>query len=217
VGALAIGLFGAFAILLIHLPPGPVAILALLALLALGLWPVIKHYMASRAGAPPAQTPAPSTLDYPHGVEWYTLAAIDASVAAKASGDPPDRGHRARYRRLFGRLHRGGFQLALGCAGLALFAAGASFAVTAAQKEWVPPPELSVEVAQGEPVASVNLGTAAGVSAHLAVVKRGQALWSAALSSTSGTQNVVLPAGVLRPGAHMLLVANGKTIRSVYG
>ena len=39
VGALAIGLFGAFAILLIHLPPGPIAILALLALLALGLRP----------------------------------------------------------------------------------------------------------------------------------------------------------------------------------
>ena len=39
VGALAIGLFGAFAILLIHLPPGPIAILSLLALLALGLRP----------------------------------------------------------------------------------------------------------------------------------------------------------------------------------
>ena len=39
VGALAIGLFGAFAILLIHLPPGLMAILSLLALLTLGLRP----------------------------------------------------------------------------------------------------------------------------------------------------------------------------------
>jgi hypothetical protein len=217
VGALAIGLFGAFAILLIHLPPGPVAILALLALLALGLWPVIKHRMASRAGAGAAETPAPAPLDYPHGVEWYTLAAIDANVAARASSDPPGRAHGARFQPVLRRVHRARFQLALGCAGLALIAVGASFAVTAAQKEWVPPPELSIEVGQGEPVASVDLGTAAGVPAHLAVVRTGQAVWSAPLSSHGGTQNVVLPAGVLRPGSHVLLVANGRTVRSVYG
>ena len=39
VGVLAAGVFGTFAILRIHLPPGPVAILVLLALLALGLRP----------------------------------------------------------------------------------------------------------------------------------------------------------------------------------
>ena len=39
VGAMAIGLFGAFAILLVHLPPGPIAFLTLLGLLALGLRP----------------------------------------------------------------------------------------------------------------------------------------------------------------------------------
>jgi hypothetical protein len=89
--------------------------------------------------------------------------------------------------------------------------------VTAAQKEWVPPPELSVEVGQGQSVASVDLGTAAGVSAHVSVVMRGHAIWSAPLSSNSRTQNVVLPAGVLRPASHLLLVANGRTIRSVYG
>jgi UvrD-like helicase C-terminal domain len=120
-------------------------------------------------------------------------------------GRPPGRSHRARA------------QFVLGCVGLALFAAGASFAVTAAQKEWVPPPELSIEVARGQPIASVDLGTAAPVSAHLAVVTRGRVLWSAPLSSNGAAQNVVLPAGVLRPRSQVLLVAGGRTIRNVYG
>jgi hypothetical protein len=186
VGALAVGLFGAFAILFIHLPPDPIAILALLALLALGLRPA--GWSLRPAGW--SLRPAGWSL---RPARW------------RPPGRPPGRTHRARS------------QFVLGCVGLALFAAGASFAVTAAQKEWVPPPELSIEVGQGQPVASVDLGTAAGSSAHLAVVTRGQALWSAPLSSNSGTQNVILPAGVLRPGSHVLLVANGRTIRSVYG
>ena len=124
----------------------------------------------------------------------------------RSPGQPPGRTYRARS------------QFVLGCAGLALFAAGASFAVTAAQQEWVPPPELSIEVGQGDrPVASVDLGTAAPIPAHLAVVGRGRVLWSVPLSSNSATQNVVLPADVLRPGSHVLLVANGRTIRNVYG
>ena len=123
----------------------------------------------------------------------------------ESAGQPPGRTHRARS------------QFVLGCVGLALFAVGASFAVAAAQKEWVPPPELSIEVRQGEPVASVDLGTAAPVPAHLAVVTRGRVLWSAPLSSKSGTQNVVLPADVLHPRSHVLLVTGGRTIRNVYG
>jgi DNA helicase-2/ATP-dependent DNA helicase PcrA len=123
----------------------------------------------------------------------------------ESAGRPPGRTHRARS------------QFVLGCAGLALFAVGASFAVAAAQKEWVPPPELSIEVRQGEPVASVDLGTAAPIPAHLAVVTRGRVLWSVPLSSKSGTQNVVLPADVLHPGSRVLLVAGGRTIRNVYG
>jgi hypothetical protein len=121
------------------------------------------------------------------------------------AGRPPGRSHRARS------------QFVLGCAGLALFAVGASFAVAAAQKEWVPPPELSIEVRQGQPVASVDLGTAAPVPAHLAVVTRGRVLWSAPLSSKSATQNVVLPADVLHLGSRVLLVAGGRAIRNVYG
>jgi UvrD-like helicase C-terminal domain len=116
-----------------------------------------------------------------------------------------------------GRTRRGRSQLVLGCAGLALCAVGASCAVAAAQREWVPPPELSIEVRQGEPVASVDLGTAAPIPAHVAVVTRGRVLWSVPLSSKSGTQNVVLPADVLHPGSRVLLVAGGRTIRNVYG
>ena len=125
--------------------------------------------------------------------------------ALESPGQPPGRTHRARS------------QFVLGCVGLALFAVGASFAVAAARKEWVPPPELSIEVGQGQPVASVDLGTAAPISAHVAVVTRGRVLWSAPLSSSSAVQNVVLPADVLRPGSRVLLVANGRTIRNVYG
>ncbi len=184
VAALAIGLFGPFAILLIHLPPGPIAILFLLALLALGLRP---------AG-------------------WRTDPGTEVTSSGpvpESPGQPPGRTHRARSP-----------QFVRGCVGLALFAVGASFAVAAAQKEWVPPPELSIAVGQGQterPVASVDLGTAAPVSAHLAVVTGGRVLWSAPLSSNSATQNVVLPADVLRPGSHVVLIAGGRTIRSVYG
>jgi hypothetical protein len=123
----------------------------------------------------------------------------------ESAGRPPGRSHRARS------------QFVLGCAGLALFAVGASFAVAAAQKQWVPPPELSIEVRQGEPVASVDLGTAAPIPAHVAVVARGRVLWSAPLSSKGGTQSVVLPADVLHRGSRVLLVAGGRTIRNVYG
>ena len=212
VGALAIGLFGAFAILLIHLPPGPLAILSLLALLALGLRPAGTHPERNAhpwAASPPV--PLESTTE-PH----MASAAADVNGTEVTSNgpvlespsQPPGYTHRARS------------QFVLGCVGLALFAVGASFAVAAAQKEWVPPPELSIEMGQGpveRPVASVDLGTAAPISAHLAVVTRGRVLWSVPLSSNSATQNVVLPADVLHPGSRVLLVAGGKTIRNVYG
>ena len=146
VGALAIGLFGSFAILLIHLPPGPIAILSLVALLALGLRPA-------------------GWRTHPERNVHRCAEATSSGPVLESPGQPPGRTHRARS------------QFVLGCVGLALFAVGASFAVAAAQQEWVPPPELSIEVGQGQverPVASVDLGTAAPVSAHLAVVTRGR-------------------------------------------
>ena len=148
-------------------------------------------------------------------IEWRRDAdGLGTVVSKQGSGGGPGLESAGRPP---GRTHRARSQFVLGCAGLALFAAGATFAVAAAQKQWVPPPELSIEVRQGEPVASVDLGMAAPIPAHVAVVTRGRVLWSAPLSSKSGTQNVVLPADVLHPGSHVLLVAGGRTIRSVYG
>ena len=211
VWALAIGLFGAFAILLIHLPPGPVAVLSLVALLALGLrpawWTAYSEYHARSGAESPTEPLEPTTG--PH------LASAGADAAGTgAPGPRPGWAHRVRRP---GWAHRARSQFALGCAGLALVAVGASCAVAAAREEWMPPPELSIAVEQGQPVASVDLGTAAPVSAHLAVVTRGRVRWSAPLASSSGPQNVILPAGVLQPGSQVLLVAGGRTIRNVYG
>jgi len=212
VAALAIGLFAAFAILLFHLAPSRAAVIALLALLVLGLWSVIRPHVPWGAARRPAETQAPGPLDYPHGIEWYTLAAIDADVAARTSLGSPDRTHRPRF-----RFPRARAQLVLGSVGLLLVAGGAACAVAAAQQEWVPPAELSIEVSRGEPVASVDLGTAAPIRAHLAIVRRGRVLRSVPLSPHGAAQNVVLPAAALRPGSRVLLVAGGRTIRSVSG
>jgi len=49
------------------------------------------------------------------------------------------------------------------------------------------------------------------------VATRERVLWSVRLSSNSATQNVALPADVLQPGSHVLLVVGGMIIRNVYG
>jgi hypothetical protein len=205
VTALAVGLFGTFAILLAHLPPGPVAILSLLVLLALGLRPAAwkKH---------PEKHP-----EEKHPEEQHPETAKAAGTSQVPNRAPKFAlGRFALGRFALGRFALG--QFVLGCVGLALVAAGAFAAVTAAQKEWVPPAELSIEAgAGGKPVASVDLGTAASVPAHLVVVTGGRVLGSEPLSSAGGTQNVVLPADVLRPGSQVLLVVGGKTIRNVDG
>jgi uncharacterized membrane protein YfcA len=234
VGAMAVGLFGVFAILLIHLPPGPVAIFSLLVLLALGLWAARRerhpwpnvHRHKESLLVPAESTAEPdgqdSWLDTQLALvgEWSqrmnqriesAVARIEVSgsgPALESPRPPPGGAHRARS------------QFVLGCIGLALFAAGASVAVAAAQKEWVPPAELSIAMRHGQvqrTVASVDLGTAAPISAHLEVVTGGRVLWSAPLSSNSGTQNLVLPYDVLQPPSRVLVVAGGRTIRSVGG
>jgi hypothetical protein len=238
VGALAIGLFGAFTILLIHLPPGPIAIVSLVALLALGLrpawWTTYPEYHAHGWAESPTVPLEPITGPHPAAATNAAGAGLTSDgPILESPGQPPGWTHRARAQLVLvlgwthraraqlvlvlGWTHRARAQLVLGCAGLALFVVGASFAVGAAQKEWVPPPELSIAVDHGQPVASVDLGTAAPIRAHLAVVTRGRAGWSAPLASSGGTQNVVLPAGVLHPRSHVLLVAGGRTIRNVYG
>ena len=211
VGALAIGLFGAFAILLIHLPPGPVAILSLVALLALGLRPAWWRTYPAYGVHSRAESPT-EPLELTSGPHPASAAANAAGTEVTSSGPALDTPGQPR-----GWAHRARSQFVLGCVGLALFAVGASFAVAAAREEWMPPAELSIAVEQGQPVASVDLGTAAPISAHLAVVTRGQVRWSVPVASTSAPQNFVLPAGVLQPGSQVLLVAGGRTIRNVYG
>lgn len=234
VGALAIGLFGAFAILLLHLPPGPIAIIILFALLALGLRPARRerHPWRNVHGhkeSPPVPSESTAESDGQNGWlenqlalvgEWsqrmnQRIESAVAGTEVSGSGPAPESPGPPR-----GRARRAPLHLVLGCAGLALFAVGVAVTVTAAQREWVPPPELSIEMGQGHsdrPVASVDLGTAASASAHLGVVKGGRILWSAPLSSSSGTQNVVLPADALDPGSQVVLIANGRTIRDVDG
>jgi hypothetical protein len=212
VGAMAVGLFGAFTILFARLPPGPIALLTLLVLLALGLRPVWWRMRPPSniqrwAATPPV--PLESTAE-PHMASvatHVTRSAVTSSSPVMAStGQPPRRAHRARS------------QLALGCAGLALFAVGASMATATARQEWVPPPELSIDFGQADkPVASVDLGVAAPIAAQLAVVTGGRVLWSTPLSPNSATHNIVLPADLLHSGSHLLLVAGGKTIRYVDG
>ena len=206
VGALAIGVFGAFAILLIHLPPTLIAILCLVALLALGLrpakWRTHPERNGHRGPVPLGSTTEPNMA--PAATNAAGTGGNGSCPVLKSPGQPSGRTHRARS------------QLVLGCVGLALFAVGASVAVAAAREVWVPPPELSIEVGQ-RPVATVDLGTAAPVSAHLEVVAGGRVFWSAPLSSDGATQNVVLPADVLHSGSQVLLVAGGKTIRYVSG
>jgi len=213
VGGLAIGLFGVFAILLIHLPPSPLAIVSLLALFALGLrparwWPDLGRRVHRGTASPPIPSKPMTESQMASSATDVAQTEMTSGPHPEPSSQPPGHTQRARS------------QLVLACLGLVLIAVGASVAVAAAQKEWVPPPELSIEVGPGQvggPVASVNLGTAAPIPAHLAVVRGGRVLLSVPLASSSGTQNVVLPADLLQPGARVLLVAGGRTLRNVYG
>src|SRR5262249_28301450 len=82
VGALAIGLFGAFAILLIHLPLGPIAILSLLVLLALGLRPP-GWRMHPQRGTHPRAAPLESTTE-PHIASAVT--ALDGGEGTSSGG-----------------------------------------------------------------------------------------------------------------------------------
>jgi len=194
VGAMAVGLFGTFAILIVGLPPRPIAFLTLLVLLVLGLrpegWRTPPDRNINRWAATPVH-----------------LESTSSDPLLASPSEPSRPAHRARS------------QFLLGCAGLALFAAGASLATAAARSEWTPPPELSVNIGQvDKPVATVNLGGAVPISPHLEIVAGRRVLWSAALSPNSATQNVGIPAKVLHhPRTRLVLVAGGRTIRSVYG
>ena len=207
VGAMVIALFGIFAVVLLHLPPGPLAVVALLVLLALGLrplgwWRGALHRVRGRSTSPSSPVGphvTPGTMD------------ITASGAADCGPDPALANRRPR------RAHRTRSQLALGCVGLAFVAVGASFATVTAHEEWVPPPELSVRFLPADnAVASVNLGATTPVSARIAVVMGGRILWSSPLSPNGANQSVAIPARLLHPGSRVILIAKG-TLREVDG
>ena len=194
VGALAIGLFGAFAVRLFHLPPTPIAVASLVVLLVLGLRPSgWKTHLASNTRRLLALPPKPAE----------SPGEPKSMTTASTVGDHYP--HRAR-----------GTQIALGCAGVALFALGATFATAAARKDQVPPAELSIGTAQvGTPVASVDLGSAAPVSARLEVIAFGHPVWSTPLSSSSTSQNVAIPSDLDHSGSYAVLVAGREPIRLV--
>jgi hypothetical protein len=209
VGAMAFGLFWAFAVRLLHLSPGPVSVVTLLFLLLLGLrpagWRTSITGNAHRLVAMPA--PTESTR---RGL--MSSLSTGPSGSEAGSSDPvlaaPSQHPRPSLRA----------QFALGCAGFALFALGATIATAAAAADRVPPLELSISGGQGgNLVATVDLGSAAPVAARLEMIGLERVLWSTPLSQNTGMQTVTLPSDLPHSGSELVLVAGGKDIRSVSG
>ena len=106
----------------------------------------------------------------------------------------------------------------LGCAGVALFAAGATVASLAALKDWTPPPELSIATSTtNRSVADVQLGSAGPVPARLEVTNRGRTLWGSSLARNAGPQQVAVPARFLHKGSRVVVVTDGHVLRWVDG
>lgn len=209
VGAMAFGLFWAFAVRLLHLSPAPVSVVTLLVLLLLGLrpaaWRTSINGNVHRLVAIPTPTESVRQGQLPS-------PSIVASGSVAGSSDPamadPSKQPRPSWRA----------QFALGCAGLALFALGATVATEAAGADRVPPPELSISRGQaGKLVATVDLGSTAPVAARLDLIGLGRVLWSTPLAQNTGTQTVTLPYERPHSGSDLVLVAGGKNIRSVSG
>lgn len=217
VGAMVVGLIGTFVILLAHLPPGPTAVVVVFALLAVGLRPVEYRPKGPRTSrrwsAPMIGLRSPAGNRPEGGRMRSAITAVDTPTVSNGSSE-----EKAAPNETLRRIRGSRSQIALGCAGLALFGIGASLATVTAQREWNPPPELSVTYGPaGLPVAGVVLGSAGPISARLEVVAKGRVLWSAHLLRRSSVQNVVLPASVPHTGSHVLLVSGGRRLREVDG
>ncbi len=218
VGALVVGVFGAFLVRLTRAPPDAVAFAVLLVLLALSLRPKAWHLseltnLRRRSDQPPETPPfLPRVVDGPHAqrdtTAWDTLSTATTTSprhAVSPTGEP-------------GRTRRSRRQVVLGCLGLALFALGASLATVAALKEWTPPPELSVvSGTTGRPAVEVQLGSAGPIAAELQVRNAGRTVWRSGLARTTAAQRVDLPARVLDDDSRVSLVADGHTLRVVSG
>ena len=202
-GAMVIGLFGAFAVRLFHLPPTPVSVGTLLLLLVVGLWPT--SWKVPRV---------------PSSVISTGEASRDAATAPAASttGGTGMTGDARAFEGMTTRLvrQRRWAQLVLGCIGLVLFVAGATVATVAARRDQVPPPELSVSIGQpGGAVAQVDLGTSSPSSARLELTTGDHVVWSTPLASTSKAQAIALPPNADQAGSSVQLVTDGETTRSV--
>lgn len=207
--AMTVGLFGAFAVRLFHLPPVPIAVAVLLVLLLLGLWGP-REWRLSLAGnarrlVALSSPPANST----NGVQMApTATTVDLTEIAGGTPVPVPPSRPTRRSRWT--------QVALGCTGVALIVVGATVATAAARADQVPPPELSIGIGPvGQPLATVDLGSAAPVSARLEIAAFGDVVWSTALASNSSTQTVGIPSDLDHSGAYVILVAGGKPIRMV--
>lgn len=209
VGAMAIGLFGAFAIRLLHLPSVPVSVVTLLVILVLGLWRP-REWRMSLAGniRRLVALPQPPPQSAGRADKAPTTTTVDGSETAESNAvsiASTQRSHHVPWT-----------QVALGCAGVALFAVGATFATAAARADRVPPPELSVGIGPvGQRLATVNLGSASPVSARLEVAASGNVVWSTPLASIGTAQSVAIPSDLDHSGLHVILVAGGQPIRRV--
>jgi hypothetical protein len=188
-GALVLAVFGAFLIKWADAPPETVAIVVLLLLLALSLRPEKWN---------------------PRHLSPLRRHAAATDEPAYEPPSSPMGSNGSRHPRRAGIL--------LGCLGLALFAAGAVVATQPAIRVWTPPPEVSIaQSTQDRSVAQVQLGSAGPVSARLAITESGRTVWHHELEKTTKTQDVDLPANLLRKGSRVELTADGQTLRWVSG
>ena len=234
VGALIIGVFGAFLIRITKAPPDIVGICFLLLLLALSLRPETwrPRNLALRRDRSNATGDVSSALSASAesngtGDESSALSASaesngtgDESSALSASAESNGTGDElspvSSKSRRSRRLRR--FQIVLGCAGVALFALGAILATLPTAKEWTPPPELSVSSSLSDhSVAEVQLGSAGPISARVEITENGKKAWGSDLARTTTSQSVDLPAHLLHQGSRVELVSDGRTLRWVDG
>lgn len=211
VGALVIGVFGAFVVRATRAPPEAVAIGVLLVLLVLSLRP--------RRGHPREWAIFNRNNGRAVSLEASTKNSDDRDPTASVESRPNDaRPDPASSPAAPSRTRRSRSQVVLGCVGLALFALGATIATVAALPAWTPPPELSIATSpSGHSVAEVQLGSAGPITARLEIRTGGKTVWRSSLVRTTAGQSVDLPASTLREGSRVLLVSGGRTLRRVDG
>ena len=227
VGALVIGVFGAFLVRLTHVQPEATAFIVLLVLLALSLRPQSWHPRDLTAGIRRRRTQA---------IGSSTASPPVAPSPGERHADPVDTDHADPGSSRSERTTRPDrSQVMLGGLGMLLFALGASLATVSSLNEWTPPPELSIASGPtdlsvvgtpalsaisgttGHSVAQVQLGSAGPIAASLEVTKGGRRVWMTPLARTTAVQSVQIPHNLLHKGSRVLLVSGGRTLRSVDG